>query len=143
MTRSLAFATDLALRRAEGAEVDRSPGATIVRMPGNPTFRWGNFLLVPEAGDPAVRLAQHAAAFPGAGFTTVGVDDAHAVLDEGAWLSAGFDIERLAVLTAISVTHDLLLLRKQHDGQEQRLTDGLAALRSKLDAALETDVAKR
>ena len=69
-------------------------------MPGNPAFRWGNFLLVQEAGDPAVRLAEHAAAFPGAGFTTIGVDDAHVVLDEGAWLSAGFDIERLAVLTA-------------------------------------------
>jgi ribosomal protein S18 acetylase RimI-like enzyme len=99
VTRSLAFATDVALRRAEGAVIDRMAGATIVRMPGDPTFRWGNFLLVPEAGDPAARLAEHAAVFPGAGFTTVGVDDAHAVLDEGAWLSAGFDIERLAVLT--------------------------------------------
>ena len=69
-------------------------------MAGNPTFRWGNFLLVQEAGDPEARLAEHAAAFPGAGFTTVGVDDAHAILDEGAWLSAGFQIERLAVLTA-------------------------------------------
>lgn len=107
MTRSLAFVTDLALRRAEGAEIDRGPGATIVRMPGNPAFRWGNFLLVPDAGDPSARLAEHAAAFPGAGFTTIGVDDAHPVLDEGAWLSAGFDVERLAVLTvahAVSAT---------------------------------------
>jgi ribosomal protein S18 acetylase RimI-like enzyme len=96
---SLAFATDLALRAAEGAVIDRGPSATIVRMASNPAFRWGNFLLVPEAGDPATRLAEHAAAFPGAGFTTVGVDRAHAVLDEGAWLSAGFEIERLAVLT--------------------------------------------
>jgi Uncharacterized protein conserved in bacteria len=51
--------------------------------------------------------------------------------------------ERLAVLTAISVTHDLLNLRKQHDGQEQRISDGLAALRGRLDAALDGDVAKR
>ncbi|WP_458070267.1 cell division protein ZapA [Rhodanobacter sp. BL-MT-08] len=51
--------------------------------------------------------------------------------------------ERLAVLTAISVTHEFLLLRKQHDGQERRLSDGLAALRSKLDAALENDALKR
>ena len=99
MTASLAFATDLALRAAEGADVDRAPGVTTVRMGRNPAFRWGNFLLVPEAGDPAARLAEHATAFPGAGFTTIGVDDAHAVLDEGAWLSAGFEIERLAVLT--------------------------------------------
>jgi cell division protein ZapA len=50
----------------------------------------------------------------------------------------GFD--RLAVLAAISVTHELLALRKQHDGREQSLTDGLAALRRKLDAALDTPV---
>ena len=51
--------------------------------------------------------------------------------------------ERLAVLTAISVTHEVLALRKQHDGQERRLSDGLAALRSKLDAALDNDLLKR
>ena len=47
--------------------------------------------------------------------------------------------ERLAVLTAISVTHEFLTLRKQHDGQEQRLSEGLAALRRKLDAALDSE----
>jgi cell division protein ZapA len=51
--------------------------------------------------------------------------------------------ERLAVLTAVSVAHEFLLLRKQHDGQEQRPSNGLAALRSKLDAALEFDGLKR
>jgi cell division protein ZapA len=50
--------------------------------------------------------------------------------------------ERLAVLTAISVTHEFLSLRKQHDGQSQRLSDGLASLRSKLNSALESDPAK-
>ena len=51
--------------------------------------------------------------------------------------------ERLAVLTAISVAHEFLSLRKQHDSQEQRLSDGLAALRSKLDTVLESDPLKR
>lgn len=51
--------------------------------------------------------------------------------------------ERLAVLTAISVAHEFLALRKQHDNQEQRLSDGLAALRSKLDAVLEGEPLKR
>jgi cell division protein ZapA len=50
--------------------------------------------------------------------------------------------ERLAVLTAISVTHEFLSLRKQHDGQNQRLSDGLASLRSKLNSALENAPAK-
>jgi ribosomal protein S18 acetylase RimI-like enzyme len=98
VTPSLAFATDLALLSAQGAEVTTGPGGTVVRMPENPAFRWGNFLLVPRAGDPTARTAEHRAAFPTARFTTVGVDDAHPDLDEGAWLSAGFDIDRLAVL---------------------------------------------
>lgn len=51
--------------------------------------------------------------------------------------------ERLAVLTAISVTHEFLTLRKQHDSREQRLNDGLATLRHKLDAALDSDPPKR
>lgn len=100
MTRSLAFATDVALRTAEGSAAARSGDALVVRTPGNPAYRWGNFLLVPAAGDPAARVREHAAAFPGAGFTTVGVDDAHPALDEGAWRSAGFEVERLAVLTS-------------------------------------------
>lgn len=47
--------------------------------------------------------------------------------------------ERLAVLAAISVTHDFLKLRKQHENQEQRLSDGLAVLRGKLDTALQNE----
>lgn len=47
----------------------------------------------------------------------------------------GFD--RLAVLAAISVAHEFLALRKQHSGADQSVTDGLAALRRKLEAALE------
>ncbi len=44
--------------------------------------------------------------------------------------------ERLAVLAAISVTHELMALRKLHEAHEQRVGDGLATLRSKLEAAL-------
>lgn len=51
--------------------------------------------------------------------------------------------ERLAVLTAISVAHEFISLRKQHESQEQRVTDGLAALRSKLDAVLDSESLKR
>lgn len=51
--------------------------------------------------------------------------------------------ERLAVLAAISATHDWLALRKRHDGQEQRLIDGVASLRGRLDAALDGDPLKR
>jgi len=50
----------------------------------------------------------------------------------------GFD--RLAVLAAISITHEYLALRKQHDGADRSVTDGLAALRRKLEAALDAQV---
>ena len=50
----------------------------------------------------------------------------------------GFD--RLAVLAAISITHEYLGLRKQHDGADRSVTDGLAALRRKLEAALDAEV---
>jgi cell division protein ZapA len=50
--------------------------------------------------------------------------------------------ERLAVLTAISVAHEFMNLRKQHEGQSQRVSDGLAGLRSKLNAALESEPGK-
>lgn len=51
--------------------------------------------------------------------------------------------ERLAVLAAISVAHELLSLRKQHESQEQRLSDGLATLQRKLDDAFEHEVPRR
>ncbi|TCI07144.1 cell division protein ZapA [Dyella soli] len=50
----------------------------------------------------------------------------------------GFD--RLAVLAAISVTHEFLALRKQHTGSDQGVTEGLASLRRKLEAALDAHV---
>ncbi|MCX7512852.1 cell division protein ZapA [Frateuria hangzhouensis] len=50
----------------------------------------------------------------------------------------GFD--RLAVLAAISITHEYLGLRKQHDGADRSVTDGLATLRRKLEAALDGQV---
>ncbi len=45
--------------------------------------------------------------------------------------------ERLAVLAAISVTHELMALRRQHESQRQRLDDNLGALTRKLQAALD------
>lgn len=45
--------------------------------------------------------------------------------------------ERLAVLAAVSVAHELLGLRKQLNGQDQQALNRLAALRQRLDAALD------
>ncbi len=55
----------------------------------------------------------------------------------------GFD--RLAVLAAISITHDYLLLQKRagdvtHSVAEPGIADDLAALRRKLEAALDAQL---
>jgi cell division protein ZapA len=45
--------------------------------------------------------------------------------------------ERLAVLAAVSMTHELLALRKQQGGSGQQTAHRLAALRQRLEFALE------
>lgn len=47
---------------------------------------------------------------------------------------AGF--ERLAVLAALTITHDLLADRHRDEREATELTRGLASLRARLDAAL-------
>ena len=47
----------------------------------------------------------------------------------------GFD--RLAVLAALSLTHELVDLRQRHAVQERVLSEGLATLRQRLQAALD------
>lgn len=45
--------------------------------------------------------------------------------------------ERLAVLAAVSMTHELLALRKQQGGDDQQTAYRLAAMRQRLEYALE------
>ncbi|KMQ84165.1 hypothetical protein RF55_18267 [Lasius niger] len=50
----------------------------------------------------------------------------------------GFD--RLAVLTAISITHEYLTLTKQQNGEESHLGEELKTMRLKLEQALQPHV---
>lgn len=52
----------------------------------------------------------------------------------GATRTVGFD--RIAVLAALSLTHDLVQLRERHAERERELTHSLGLLRRKLEAAL-------
>jgi len=102
-TGSIAFATDLVARVAEGGSVEREDGFRVIRTPANPAFRWGNFLLADawaDLTDPEAWVLRHREAFPGLAFTTVGVDAAAAAFDESAWRAAGFEVERSVVLRA-------------------------------------------
>lgn len=60
--------------------------------------------------------------------------DAHMRTLRKASKSPGFD--RLAVLTAVDITHQLLELRQQGKAREAMLTEQLRHLRQKLEAVL-------
>ncbi len=74
---SLGFRTDLALLRLGGTTVDDRGDHLVVRTAHNPSFWWGNFLLLdgpPAADDVDRRFAQFAAEFPDARHIALGID---------------------------------------------------------------------
>ena len=107
---SLGFATDLALRVLEGAEITDRGDYLVVRTPDNPTFYWGNFLLLagwPEPGTGTSWLARFAAEFPHAGHIALGVDagvdGAEPAEVPPEFLAAGLKFERATVLSCAGV----------------------------------------
>ena len=75
--RSLGYRTDLALLRLDGSVVEDRGTHLVVRTPANPTFHWGNFLLLPRPPEPG--RAEHwvetfEREFPDALHRTFGVD---------------------------------------------------------------------
>jgi ribosomal protein S18 acetylase RimI-like enzyme len=103
--RSTAYRTDLVVRRAGGSEIEDAGDHIIVRSPQNPTFYWGNFILIGEDGEPGDHrqwLDVFARTFPDAGHVSVGIDsqDGAAGIDLGGYLAAGLEPELNVVLTA-------------------------------------------
>ena len=75
--RSLAYRTDLALLELAGSKVEDRGTHLVVRTPQNPTFYWGNFLLL--ARPPAADGGEHwldtfEREFPGTRHRAFGVD---------------------------------------------------------------------
>lgn len=106
MPRSLAYFTDLALRRAEGSLIVRGGDLTVIRSPQNPTFWWGNFLLMPvppRPGDLTRWTALFTEHHPTAAHRTFGIDTADGDLGAAEeFLNAGYEIHRDTVLSATS-----------------------------------------
>lgn len=106
--RSLGFRTDLALLTAAGSVVEDRGTHLVVRTPDNPTYYWGNFLLLAHApvpgGEREVVGAFHTE-FPEAGHVSIAVDEP-ALSDEAraAFEAAGLRVEDDVVLTAHSLT---------------------------------------
>jgi GNAT superfamily N-acetyltransferase len=107
VTRSLGYRTDLMLLRLEGSTVEARDGYRVIRTPENPTFWWGNYLLLdeaPAAGTFDRWLDAFRGEHPTAAHVALGVDSTDGVLpDEAAIKEAGFEVERLTVMTATAV----------------------------------------
>jgi hypothetical protein len=105
--RSLAYRTDLALLRLAGSEIDDRGTHIVVRTPDNPSFRWGNFYLLPhppaadEVGDV---IAAYDDDFPNSSHRAFGIDGTEpygAALDPLA--GVGLKPDTSTVMTATSV----------------------------------------
>jgi len=101
---SLGFRTDLALRRLAGSQIVDRDEYTVVRTPANPSYWWGNFVLLPgpvRARDAERLMEIFSAEFPDAEHRAFGVDGtAGEVGDHDTVKELGLSIEINAVLTA-------------------------------------------
>ncbi len=105
---SLGFRTDLALLTLAGAQIEDRGTHLVVRSPRNPTFRWGNFHLLPRPPEPDEiedLLTAYDVDFDGSDHRAFGIDG---IQDLGAALGPladiGFEVEVSTVLTA-SLVH--------------------------------------
>jgi ribosomal protein S18 acetylase RimI-like enzyme len=105
---SLGFRTDLALLRLGGSTIDDLGDHLVVRSPYNPTFYWGNFLLLNRvpAGAEATQqwLERFALEFPDSNHVAIGIDGTTGTPDDlQGFVDLGMTREVNAVMTATSV----------------------------------------
>jgi Acetyltransferase (GNAT) domain len=105
MIHSLAYKTDVFLRRFEG-EVLECEDYFVIRTPQNPVFRWGNFLLSkhpPTVKDISRWQAAFAQHFPSAKYTAFGWDSSVNMGETSGFIDAGFELDSSIVMTAKAV----------------------------------------
>jgi len=105
--RSLGFRTDLALLQLGGSEVEDRGTHLVVRTPKNPTFYWGNFVLLgqpPHPGSSRHWVEVFEREFPQARHRTFGVDSSTGTAEDLApFVEIGFSADVSSVMTAQSV----------------------------------------
>src|ERR1700746_414697 len=101
---SLGYRTDLMLLGLQGSVIEQRAGYQGVRTPANPTFYWGNFLLLdgpPAPGTVSSWISTFAREFPGAEWVALGVDGTNGdVGNQSELATAGLAIERNTVRSA-------------------------------------------
>jgi GNAT superfamily N-acetyltransferase len=104
---SLAFQTDLGIRRLAGAAVTDHDDYLVVETPANPNYWWGNFILLsapPAAGEADDLRAMFAETFPEAAHIAFGVDGADGESGDPTTLKdLGVDVETNHVLETAAV----------------------------------------
>jgi GNAT superfamily N-acetyltransferase len=105
--RSLGYRTDLALLRLDGSVVEDRGTHLVVRTPANPTFHWGNYLLLPrppEPGRAGYWVETFEREFPDALHRTFGVDGTGgSVTDLAPFAELGYGTDASSVMTAREV----------------------------------------
>jgi ribosomal protein S18 acetylase RimI-like enzyme len=105
--RSLGFRTDLALLTLGGSAIEDRGDYQVVRTPHNPTYWWGNFLLLsqlPAADDTDRWLDLFAAEFPGTAHVALGIDGVDGQVESlSAFAERGLKCEAATVMSASAV----------------------------------------
>ena len=104
----LGWRTDLALLEISGSVLEDRGDHVVVRTPDNPTFWWGNFVMLAgppdDAADARQWLGVFEAEFPGTRHRTFGIDGTGGSAADGDSFAAhGFETEVSTVMTATSV----------------------------------------
>jgi ribosomal protein S18 acetylase RimI-like enzyme len=105
---SLGFRTDLALLTASGSVVEDRGTHLVVRSPDNPSYFWGNFILLarpPVPGGEREVVDAFRTEFPRADHVSIGIDAPD--LPDGsraAFEAAGMKVDVATVLTASTLT---------------------------------------
>ena len=107
---SLANRTDLAMLERSGSRITDRGTHLVIRTPDNPTFWWGNFLLLADAPadeEAALEwLRTFEREFPDARHRTFGIDRTEGTVDDlAAFTAIGLDTEASSVMTA-DVVHE-------------------------------------
>lgn len=104
---SLGYRTDLALLERAGSVVEDHGDHLVVRTPSNPTFYWGNFLLLDRVPAPETAgewLERFATTFPAARHRALGFDDPRGTADDlAAFAARGLTVDAATVMTAVAV----------------------------------------
>ena len=104
---SLGFRTDLALLTSTGSVVEDRGTHLVVRSPDNPSYFWGNFLLLaqpPVPGGEREVVSAFRTEFPAAEHISLGIDTADLTDDaRAAFEAAGLTVDVATVLTTSSL----------------------------------------